>query len=220
VQVNHTTNQQALSSTVGELLPDGMMVTKGPSLYLDKNEVHIRVEGGDSESLEAMRRAYEAMTGYRLVIEHPAVVPQETAAVAEVAPSSNSGQKMEINAAYAHIKQSLNTPHLMRTSLKQGDIVLTFISPQVGERYLDAMRRLSSETGYRLSIHPHPNQQQILQIVQQLIRSAGWRIQKGPGIHTDRSEVTVTLAERPDEDEYRQINAQFEEKTGYRLVVN
>ncbi len=43
------------------------------------------------------------------------------------------------------------------------------------------------------------NQQQILQIVAPLAREGGSVVRKGPGIHVDRGEMEMALAEPPDE---------------------
>lgn len=126
---------------------------------------------------------------------------------------------MEINAAYGIIKQALEPFGLSKTSLKQGGIVLTFISPQVGGRYLDTIARLAEETGYSLSIHPNPDQNAILQIVQREVRAAGWQVRKGPGVHVDRAEIAYTLAAMPDDDALARVNEIIERETGFRVVV-
>jgi Cft2 family RNA processing exonuclease len=129
-------------------------------------------------------------------------------------------QELEINAAYALIRQALGPHGLYRCSSKGGAIVLSFISPQVGARHAQIMRELASKTGYRLAIHPHPNQQQILQVAGQLFRRAGWQVRKGPGVHVDRAEVVVTPMGEPAPDMLQWVMAQLEQQTGYRLVVS
>jgi hypothetical protein len=127
---------------------------------------------------------------------------------------------MEINAAYGLIRQVLEPHGLYKTSLKQGQIVLAFISPQVGERHQDTINRLAQQTGYTIAIHPHPNQQMILQVSQQMIRQAGWQIRKGPGIHVDLAEVTVTLTGPAEPNALEQVRHAFEAQTGYRLTLD
>src|SRR5690606_26596410 len=99
----------------------------------------------------------------------------EGAALAEtVEPvrENSSAARMEINEAYGLIRGALEQHGLYKAGLKQDTIVLTFISPQVGERHREVIRGLAQETGYPISIHPHPNQQQILQYASQVIREA------------------------------------------------
>jgi Cft2 family RNA processing exonuclease len=145
--------------------------------------------------------------------EDPSLVPL-------TATEEGRRPKLEINAAYALIRQALEPHGLYRCSFKGGAIVLSFISPQVGARHAQTVRELASKTGYLLSIHPHANQQQILQVAGQVFRQAGWQVRKGPGVHVDRAEVVVTLMSEPTPDVLQGVMTQFEQQTGYRLVAS
>jgi Cft2 family RNA processing exonuclease len=215
VILNPQVNQQALGMALSDLLPPGAHIVKGPSFHMDRREVQVEVEAlGDFTPLE---QAYREKTGFRLTVTRPGEpVPHQTPV--QIGEISTGGQ-MEINAAYAAIRQALDAHGLYKASLKGGQIVLSFISPQVGERHQETIRQLAEQTGYPISIHPHPNQQQILLVAQQLMRDAGWTIRKGPGIHTDRGAIAVSLAGEPDPDVAAQVGTALEEKTGYRLVL-
>ncbi|MBN1678972.1 MAG: MBL fold metallo-hydrolase [Anaerolineae bacterium] len=218
VAVKPQVNQLALGSAVAELLPPGISIVKGPSFFLDRSEVHVEVDADDvsDSDIEAVERAYLDLTGFRLRISRRGEAAPQPAA-ASVIPS---GDRMEINAAYGVIRAVLDEHGLYRTSLKQGQIVLSFISPQVGERHRDTIDALAQETGYVLAIHPHPNQQQIIQIAQQLMREAGWQVRKGPGIHIDRAELSVSLADDVGADAVDALNRRLQEQTGYSLTVD
>ena len=215
IHVNRSVNQQALGAAVSELLPPGGAIVKGPSFYMDRGEVHVELRG--VEDVKAFERAYLDLTGFRLRTGGEASAGA-AGAVVEAQPVGVN--QMEINAAYGLIREALEPFGLLKTGLKQTGIVLTFISPQVAERCADQIRSLAQRTGYALSVHPHPNQQQILQIAGQLAREAGWAVRKGPGIHVDRGEVSFKLAQVPDEDALRQLEEKFRADTGYRLVVS
>ncbi len=216
VMVNPVVNQQALGMAVSEVVPQDVQVVKGPSFYLDQREVHIEVEG--EANLQAIEQDYLSLTGFRLRAtrrgEHNV---SETATIAE--QPTDGREKMEINAAYGLIRQALEPHGLYKTSLKQGQIVLSFVTPQVGARHQETINELSQKTGYIIAIHPHPNQQQILQIVQKLARDAGWQIRKGPGVHIDHAEIAMSLANEPDAATVEQVSQALEEQTGYRLVL-
>jgi len=216
VTVNPQVNQQALSMAVYDSLPPGTSINKGPSFFMERQEVQVEIDApGDFTPVED---AYQEQTGFRLIITRPGEPVPVSAAPATAQPGSQ-GEPMEINAAYGLVRSALEAYGLYKTSLKQGQIVLSFISPQVGARHQDTIHDLAEQTGYTLSIHPHPNQQQILQVAQQLIRDAGWTVRKGPGIHIDRGEITVTLANDAEPDMIENVSAALEDKTGYRLVV-
>jgi uncharacterized protein len=206
-------NQQALGMAVDELLPEGARIVKGPSYFMDRREVQAEIEGVDD--LEELARDFHDLTGFRLLTARQG---DNAAGGATVQPTQR--EQMEINAAYGMIRSALEPLGLYKAGLKHDQIVLTFISPQIGERHHDVIARLAEETGYALTIHPHPNQQQILQAASALARGAGWAVRKGPGIHIDRGEISMTLAEIPDSAAVEQLSAALEEQTGYTLVVS
>jgi hypothetical protein len=175
----------------------------------------VGVEVDDIDDLDALKQDFRELTGFRLVASQSG----ENGSGSSEAFQPETTDHMEINAAYGIIRDALEPLGLSKAGLKQNQIVLTFVSPQVGERHRETIVRLAEETGYPLVIHPHPNQQQIMQIVQTLVREAGWRIRKGPGLHTDRSEVSMTLMDLPDEAEIARVGEAIESQTGYRLVV-
>ena len=217
VSVKPGVNQQALSMALDELLAetDGRII-KGPSFYLDKKEVQVELEGVEDEAF--LQQAFMVMTGFRLRTTKAGKGDGSTPETVEAAPESDR-PKMEINAAYGLIRASLDEHGLYKTSLKQGQIVLAFISPQVGERHVETIRELAEQTGYQLSIHPHPNQQEILKTATQLAREAGWQVRKGPGIHVDRGAVSLTLGGERDEAAETRVAEALKQQTGYTLEV-
>ncbi len=214
VYVKPGVNQQALSVAIDELLPEGGSIIKGPSFYMDRSEVQVNVEG--INDLKAFESAFFELTGFKLIttsVKDDDSVPSAVAAPTDV-------EQMEINEAYGVIREALGPLGLNKVGLKQGQIVLTFVSPQVGERHRDIIVRLAKETGYPLMIYPHPNQQQISQMASTLARQAGWVVRKGPGIHMDRLEVTFTVAKPPSEEEIEKVSGKLEEQSGYKLSVS
>ncbi len=217
VHIKPTVNQQSLGIVAEEIMPEGVTVKKGPSYHMDKRQVHYELANVTDEQLADLRKKFREITGHDLIATNKSDEQATSdAPVIEV----EAGNKMEINAAYGLIRARLNAKGLSKTSLKQGQIVLAFISPQVGERYIDDIQKLSKETGYMIRIHPHPNQHQIMLIANKLLREKGWSIIKGPGIHTDRAELSVKLGNDVDESEINALNDRLEEESGFKLVVH
>jgi Cft2 family RNA processing exonuclease len=213
VVVNPSVNQQTLGAAVEELLPPGARLSKGPSFYMDRRQVEVAVDG--LEDPQTLADEYRALTGYRLLIKGQAGPAPSAPAVTPPGESD----KMEINAAYGLIRLALEPFGLYKVGLKQGQIVLSFISPQVGARHQEIIERLAEQTGYALAIHPHPNQQQIMQVVNRLAREAGWQVVKGLSLHVERLEVELKLIGVPDTAEVEAVGKDIEEQTGYRLVL-
>jgi hypothetical protein len=219
-----TTNQQALSAAVKEVLPAGAKLLGSPSLYIDQHEVGAEVEGMTDEQIAAAEQAYRELTNYtlRLTARQPAT-DESSAPVVQPEPAANTDQPtdepMEINAAYGVVRNALEPKGLQKVGLKNGELVLTFVSPQIGARYTDEMAALSQQTGYPMRVYENPMQNIILDTARSLLRKTGWTVQKGPGIHTDRGEVSVKIAEPIDQNELERVSDALEQETGYKLVL-
>lgn len=216
IHIKPAVNQLALGIAAEELLPDGVSIQKGPAYHLNKAEVHLELRHISDAQAKELRQRYRQITGFDLIVSNKTSAP---AADDRLAGAEGLGERMEINAAYGLIRSRLKGSSLTRTSLRQGQIVLSFISPQVGERYIEQIRELAQETGYSLSIHPHPNQHLVLQIANRLLREKGWRIVKGPGIRIDRAELTVKLVDKVESTEIDAINEKLLQETGFKLAV-
>jgi hypothetical protein len=210
VSVNPVVNQQALIEAVSLVLPETAILRKSPSYFMDKKEVVADV-GGKFDAHELMDN-YRLMTGFRLRLPNMQSAPSDD-------DSAPTGTLWEINAAYKAIRDALEPFGLYKTSLKNREIVLSFVSPQVGSRHQAIIARLSEETGYPMSIHPHPNQQEMLTMVRRFLVQKGWQVAKGPGIHTNDSTISMQLGTVISEDEQATFEAFVLEKTGYKLVL-
>ena len=217
VHIKPAVNQQSLGIVAEEIMPEGVTIKKGPSYHMDKRQVQYELSNVTDEQISELSKTFRELTGYDLIISN-----RSSDTLASDAPVGDvvAGQKMEINAAYGLIRSRLDAVGLGKTSLKQGNIVLSFISPQVGERYIDEIQKLSQETGYPLRIHPHPNQHQIMLIANKFLRETDWTITKGPGIHTDRAELSIKVAGDIEVSQLEQLNARLVEATGFKLVVD
>ena len=215
VQVRPQVNQGALAVALDELLPEGATLTKSPSYYMDKREVIATIDNIDDEQIRDLQQDFVRETDFKLSITAAKKQEVDIGEIQAVA----TGEKMEINNAYAVVRQKLEPLGMYKVGLKQGKLSLAFISPLLGERYLDDIRELSKMTGYEMLLHPHPNQHKILEIVNKLANQAGWQIAKGPSVFVDRATVGITLAEEATEDEIAVVSEKFDAQTGFTLEV-
>ena len=218
VHIKPTVNQQSLGIVAEELFPAGTSILKGPSYHMDKGQIHYELSDISDDDAKQVRNKFREITGFDLIMIDKS--SQSTSETQNVAIVEESGDRMEINAAYGLIRSRLNDKGLSKASLKQGQIVLSFISPQVGERHMEDIQQLSKETGYTLQIHPHPNQHKILQITNRLLREVGWNVQKGPGIHVDRGELSVKLSNEVADNDIQALNEKLELESGFKLSVD
>lgn len=221
IEIDPQANQAALSELAREEAGRlGLHITKGPALHLDQKRVTITAHRGDAddEAMAQLCRQFRETSGYELSVQAAVASPASVSPGADRPPIP--GQRWEINAAQAAIKQALAGSTLYRTSLKGGRIILSFISPQVGRRYQAEIEALAEQVGWPLDVNPQPNQGLILETARNLVRDAGWEIVKGPGLHQGRSEVKIRLVTPPDEAARAAVETAFEAQTGYRLVLD
>ena len=214
VEIVPETNQAALNALVRELLPPGTQILKGPAIHRDQKKVAVTIApGAEAAAIAQIAGEFRAISGWDLEL----TLAGEAAGTPAV-PAARAGARMEINAAYATIKSALQGSTLYRTSLKGDAITLAFISPQVGERYVQEIAALQEQTGWPLRIHPQPNQGAILEVARVLLSKAGLAVVKGPSIYPERAEVAATVAAALGDAEG--LAEQFLQQTGYRLALS
>jgi uncharacterized protein len=218
VEVNAETNQSALNALVREVLPGSAQIIKGPAIHRDLKKVSVTVSfPGSDTSLTGAASKFSTISGWMLELTQadarPAPLPR-----AGITAYARPGERLEINTTYHLIKTSLAGSSLYRTSLKGNEIILSFLSPQMGERYEDKIAELSEQTGWEMSVNPQANQGGILEIARVLMNKAGLAIARGPGIYPEKGEVSVTLAADPGDTSA--LTDTFLEQTGYRLVIH
>ncbi|MEO1166776.1 MAG: hypothetical protein AAFV98_23560, partial [Chloroflexota bacterium] len=215
VRVRPQVNQQALSIALESLMPEGARISKGPSYYMDKREVEAEIADIEEESIRELRQEFLRTTDFKLTVSQRKTVEVPDMEAVTIAP----GEKMEINQAYAIVRNELEPHGLYKAGLKGGNIVLTFITPQLGERHIETINQLGKTTGYPMNIHPHPNQQKLAEITRKFAAEAGWNITKGPSLYIDRATIGITISDSPSDDEVTAMREKVEEHTGYELEL-
>jgi Cft2 family RNA processing exonuclease len=210
VEVIPETNQAALNALVREVLPEDWQIVKGPAIHRDQKRVAVTVSAKVYEIASVMK-AFAETSGWELTI----TISAKT--VAAPVLSTPGGQRLEINAAYTYIKSALEDSTLYRASLKDDEIMLSFISPQVAGRYQGKIAELSQQTGWRLVVNPQPNQGAILEAARALVARAGLAFSKGPSIYPEKAEVGGVLAGAVSDEQIAAVTEVFLGETGFRL---
>jgi hypothetical protein len=217
-EINLETNQSALNGLVREVLPSGVHIVKGPSIHREQKKVSVTVSApGDDSLISAVPNTFRTICAWELDLTRASATAGRVTA-GGFSPIAEPGSRLEINAAYSLIKSSLMGSSLYRASLKGDEIMLSFISPQMGERYTERIAVLEKQTGWALSINPQPNQGSILETARRLLNTTGLVIAKGPSIYPEKAEVTLSLASDPDD--LASLTETFLAQTAYRLVIN
>lgn len=131
-----------------------------------------------------------------------------------------SSVRCEINRAYNTIRQAFanNLHPLLKTSLRGNVLEVTFISPQVGERYTDLLAAISAHLGYPIQIRQQADQHRIKEQAKQLI-SAHTQLLKEPSFFQNNSSVVVEVKDMPSTSVCEDLNRSFLELTGFQLII-
>lgn len=218
----------AITQAALDLLPSEWPVRKQPSLHLGEEKVviHLDMELPNTEEfkqqLAERTQQFHEMTGFHLVIQ--GLGNSNPATSIQVSEIMLNPERMEINASYAAIRQAFQAmPHQpLKTSLKgmpqDPHIEITFISPEVGQRYQELLNRLAQETGWPIRLRAQPDQLKIQNLAKSIIPT-GWRIQGEPAFKAANKSVQVKLALAPAAEEFAKLKEKFIEATGYDLTI-
>lgn len=223
VVVHDKPHHAALESFARECLPQDWELAKNPSIHHDKEMVVVRVfEPEHPTDLEERQdmvdyicHQYTQETGLAMEVhfqkQSKPVAPLEVEEVTE---------RLEINRAFEYIKQTFaELPHQpYKRSKKDDRIVLSFLSPGLGERYKEQLHEISEAIGWPIEINPEPNQYGIKQEVRSLFPPE-WQMTSEPGVLKHKRVVRVRLDHAPGQDELEQIAELIFERTGFHLEL-
>ena len=228
VEVAPEAQQGALATLATELLPAGWKIVKGPSIHREQRRVAVTVAataadasptaGGSTELSEVLAARFAEMSGYQLDVTLTAPV-EATAPPAANPPVGRAPAPWEINAAYAAIRAALADSTLYRVGLRGDDILLSFISATVGERYQTQICELQARIGWKLTINPQPNQGAILEAARLLLEREKLAVLKRPSIFPENQDVCVTLAAPLTPEAQARLVDTFAQQTGFRLRI-
>jgi hypothetical protein len=212
VLVHPSVNQQAVTTAARRLLPG---LKESVAIHLDRRIVEVEIDPLPENWIGA-QEVFARFTGFRLAVrgDRSAGPPSE-----ELSQPPAGSIRLEINEAYRTIKGRLEPLGLYRAGLKGGTIVLTFITPEVGERQRRLIGELAAEVGYPLAIYPHPNQNSLARIADELCARAGLALRKAPSIVISERLVHIQPVGELSSDMLRTLQEAYMERTGYRLAV-
>ncbi|MBM7583080.1 putative metal-dependent RNase [Caldicoprobacter guelmensis] len=216
VELNKECNLEAAEDLLVSLLPEGAYLSGSLSYYRAQGYFKACIEG--DVDVEDIIKRFRETTGLDLIIERH-TQPETLEPVA-----AQPGQ-MEQNRAFKLIEEAFaGKPHkLYKKGLKRDEkgayIELTFISPEIGEKYRDVISHLEKETGWPMRVNPNPNQNEVIKLARRLLEQRGVRLKKNPSFFQLEKEVRVVPLNEWDYDVFEDVKKEFEYCTGYRLVI-
>lgn len=221
VEINDDCNQGAAEELIYSLLPRGVMIDK-LSYYRNKGYFSIDLSKDiDIDGISRIQEEFERKSGMKLVINSNGQLKTEELSL----KIKDKGEMMEQNKAFNIIESVfLGKRHkLFKKSKKVLNnipyIELSFVSPQIGYLYKDAIEQLEKETGWNITINQNPNQNEIIKTVKMLFREKGIPIKKNPSVYINEAMVKVSVDEELDDELRHQIEEELKMETGYGINV-
>jgi len=211
VELQQTTNQQALSELARRLLPPGLSSVGAPSLLLAQNIASVRVIGqADAEAIQQAQTHFLAETGWQLELLLPEQKHQ---------PRQRFPQQEAIDMARAAFK---DTPDFYRAGAdaNTGILWIHFHFPDaVKQRYAAQLAALAAQTGWRVFVYPHVQQRALIAAVTRLLPE-GITITGAPSLYEQYRILSLAVTGALDKDAKQIIQTSFTEETGWKLEVS
>ncbi len=223
ITISPKPHQGALVEAAQRALPAGLTLKKAPSLMLEQQTVRAAILGAASqEELAAAQRQFKEETGWQLEFEMAGAPGTVAGATSGTAANGASAGRMEQNAAQQLIRQTLGSESgLYKIGIDgaAGTLTLRFNFPAVARRqYQEQLAQLEQQTGWHLEISPATNHGALEAELRRLLPS-GVQLRGAPSLHLDQLQAVATYEGALDEAASSQMQAAFQTRTGWSLVL-
>jgi Cft2 family RNA processing exonuclease len=214
VQIQEHINQAALAEMARQVLPVSLKQASAPSIYLETRAILLQCQGTASQTeVQAAQQKFTEETGWQLTITIPG--SQETM---EQVPRMAQGEAMShITARLA----SALTLHRIGVDTRLKIFWLHFHFPEKArENYASLLTSLEQETGWRIYLHPHAHQKELVKAAQRLLPADSAPVGKKT-VNQEAQTLILHLpvAQMPEEEMRRGIIQRFIEETGWSLQL-
>ncbi len=136
-------------------------------------------------------------------------------------PISLTGDKLEQNIALTYIDQYFqDKPHRpYKKSLKNGKILLSFISYEIGQLYQEDFRQIEQDIHWEIELNHNANMNMIFTTLDTLLEKYQLIKQKNPSYLPITNTVNIKL-ETPNAPKVAQLQTDFKESTGLNLTID
>lgn len=197
ITINATMNNNAASMLLKQLFPDGI---KKISFFAEEKMVNIELYQNNQNNVEK-EKLFEQSTGWKLLIHTDTAEKSQIKALQEQYLPTADTPQAEQNMALLCIDESFSGEKYQpyRKSIKADHlgkyIELSFISPMIGKKQAEIIQRISEQIGWRITIAPTVNQNEVIGLVTLLCSQHGIVFKKNPSYHSLNKSVSIKIAE-------------------------
>lgn len=210
LEKNDNINNAACETVIREVIGSGNIDKISYLPMEDKFRIKVYDEVADS-----IKDGIEAKIGYEL--EFMLIPKKETISINR---NVKMGEKMEQNVAIGYVKQYFNDKENQpyKIGLKNGGLILSFITKEIGLKYTADFNVLEEETGYRIELNSTANMVMVFNELNVLLSKLELNKIKNPSFLPSVNKVSVKLESIPEKKE-KQLKDDFMLATGLELIV-
>ncbi len=132
-----------------------------------------------------------------------------------------TGGRMEQNAAINYIdlffKEKKHKPY--KKSFKNGMIVLSFVTYEIGQKYLEEINTLKKTIGYEIDLNKNANMAEVFSILNRLLNDLEITKIKNPSFLSNENKVSIKI-EKCEEEKLSKLKGLFFEEVGLELIID
>lgn len=217
VEINRECNLMEAENLIQNLLPSDINISGSISYFRQNNLFKVKVD--KSFDTESISKKFKEITRLNILFEE-----SDGGSMKLVEPAKRQEGQMEQNKALEIINNSFRDKKdkLYKKSIKNENgepvIELSFISPQVGNRYKNFLEELETRICWKIRINQSSNQNEIIKIGTRIFQEAGINITKNLSYMPKEMEVAA-VADNISPEVAEKVKLDFEDATGLKICI-
>jgi hypothetical protein len=209
-------HQGALIDTARALLPEGLTITRIPSLFFERKLTRVACAGSASEEgIRAAQEAYHQVTGWNLEI---VVIDEQPL---DYGPPPETEQVMNQHLAITTARAALGEQcYKVGADSTTCTLAVRFFFPDIARQTCaPVIAELETQTGWKVAIHPQPHQGKLVEMAREVLPPS-LEIVGTPSLHQDEQSVLVRYLGETDDGTLAQAQRDFYTRTGWHLRLD
>ncbi|MFD3156044.1 MBL fold metallo-hydrolase [Haloimpatiens sp. FM7330] len=222
ISINEAFNNNAAELLIRDLF-EGLNIKKiSYQFSLNKIVVDIGKVNSKQNKFKEQKEKFKRITGIYLEIKNcENVKASDNTIIGDVDGVKTMEQNVALRCIDDYFRDEEFKPYKksIKNVLSERYIELSFITPVIGQKYIDKLNDISKYIGWKLKISNSCNQNEIINLALRLCNKSGIELKKNPSFNPMTLEVTLKLFSDIDDGIFKSMKEEFDNKTGCKLKV-
>lgn len=218
VEINLNPNNIDIENLIREFLAENEDSIKKIAFHLNENKVKVNLFQ-ILEKLEEIEVQFYEQIGIYLVFDYPEKITTNVSSIKE-------DKKYDQTSACSLIERVFDKAEdkIYRKSVKTKDgmqyIELSFITSVIGNKYIDWIKDLEKELDWEITIAPNSNQNEIMKIINNVLRTEKLVSKKNPSVIEATKSIKIKTTDVILSETINKISEVIFNKTGFKVEVD